>query len=407
MIERQTTDHNRRHILQMGTSLAAWGLLPRISSAASAHDPRFLLIILRGGLDGISAVMPTADPDYSRIRGKFLDDIRLAGTPFKLDGSFALNPNLKTLSKLYSQRQALILHAISTPYRERSHFDGQEVLESGFAGVSKQNTGWLNRAVDIIQTRERINGNIGLAIGHSVPLVMRGSAGILSWAPQLIPQSSADTLERLQQLYDHTDPQFASALKRGADLDSLTGSEGMMQVKRGKGRQSELLSIAKGAANLLSKPDGARIAVASLDGWDTHANEKPGSGRLARLLSTLDAIFEILATELTPVWKQTVIAVVTEFGRTVHINGTAGTDHGTGTVAFLAGGAVNGGRVVTNWPGLSRDKLYQGRDLNPTLDLRSVFKAILINHLDLPKAHIDRSVFPDSSVVIPLQDIIS
>ncbi|MGI9378884.1 MAG: DUF1501 domain-containing protein [Methyloligellaceae bacterium] len=399
-------EFDRRHILHMGTGLAAFGLIPRLASAAGAPDPRLLLVNLRGGLDGISAVMPVGDPDYMRLRSSFFSDVKSKGMPLDLDGFFALNPELKTLHRLFRKRQAIIAHATATPYRKRSHFDAQEVLESGFPAAIKADSGWMNRAISGLQTEGQISHNLGLSVGHAIPLIMRGPAKVLSWAPQILPQSSGDTIDRLMQLYQARDPELATALKMGAQLDAMAPERISRKSMRGRGNLKALEQVAKGAAKLLVRSDGARIATASIDGWDTHANEKPGTGRLARLFRALDKLVATLEQELEPVWNDTVVAVVTEFGRTVNVNGTAGTDHGTGGVAFLIGGSIKGGRVIADWPGLRERELFEGRDLRPTTDLRALIKPVLTDHLGLSARFVENDVFPESSSIKALQNII-
>ena len=402
---------SRRGLLRSGSafaaSFAASSLLPVLPSHAAARDPRFLLVILRGGLDGLSAVMPLNDPDFGRVREGFLADLVKGGEAPKLDALFHLNPAMKTLAALYAQKQALMVQAVATPYRERSHFDGQEILESGLAVAAHPDTGWLNRALALIEARGQAQGNavtpheLGLGVGPMVPLVMRGQAPVLSWSPQHLVQASDDTVTRLLALYDARDPFLAEALRRGAVTAKETKALDQSLVNRGGGGQA-VLAMAEGAARFLSKPDGPRIGTLSIDGWDTHADERPGTGRLGQLLGTLDRMFEGLYTGLKPVWDDTVIAVVTEFGRTVRINGTAGTDHGTATCAFLLGGAVKGGRVIADWPGLSDAALHENRDLKPTTDLRALLKGVLAEHLGLDAQSLGATVFPDSASVTPV-----
>ena len=403
---------SRRRLLTWSGAFAASGLLPVLPSFAATRDPRFLLIVLRGALDGLSAVMPVGDPDFARLRQGFMEDIGKAGAPLKLNDLFALNPALKTLAALYQRREAIVLHAVATPYRERSHFDGQEILESGLGKATHPDTGWLNRALEHLKGKEPVanpydkKGERGISIGTFVPLVMRGPAPVLSWSPQHLPQASDDTLMRLMSLYEARDPFLADALRRGAALDKDTRAIDMQLVGRNAGPQA-VFSMVEGAARLLAKPDGPRIGALSIDGWDTHAGQAPGTGRLGKLLGTLDEVFQGLEKGLAPVWKETVVAVVTEFGRTVRINGTAGTDHGTGTVAFLAGGAVKGGRVLGSWPTLADKALHEGRDLKPTTDLRALFKGVLIEHIGLDARLAASTIVPDSAGVAPLAGLIA
>jgi uncharacterized protein (DUF1501 family) len=413
---------SRRRFLGFSGTFAASLLVPSRPSLAGGHDPRFLFVILRGALDGLSAVMPVGDPDFARFRDGFVQDIVQAGTPLKLDATFSLNPALKTLASLYGQKQAVFVHAASTPYRERSHFDGQEVLESGLPKVTHGDSGWLNRALAAMPGTEAIGKtNRGLSIGPTIPLVMRGTAPVTSWSPQHLQEPTDDTVLRVLSLYDARDPQLAGALRKSLDLDAGTkmasGAPDMAAITV-HSRNAEtkpapvrgvdaVMQMADGAARLLARPDGPRIGALSIDGWDTHADEKPGTGRLGRLLGVLDQLFDRLHQGLAPVWNETVIVAATEFGRTVRINGTAGTDHGTATAAFVLGGAVKGGRIIADWPGLADNNLYEGRDLKATTDLRSVLMSVLADHLGLERGRLINTVFPGSEGVAPVRDLVA
>jgi uncharacterized protein (DUF1501 family) len=397
---------SRRQLLTGGAaSLALWGLLAR-SAAAGGADPRLLAVILRGGLDGLALAAPTGDPDFAGLRGALAPATTGEGAGLALDGFFVLNPSMPYLHGLYRKREALIAHAVASPYRERSHFDGQDVLESGLAGVGNAGTGWLNRAVAGMSTGGSVNRK-GLAIGAVVPLVMRGTAPVLSWIPQLndlqLPQS---TIDRLMDLYAQTDPGLARAFSQGIEIERVAASETPAPRVSGSRPFREFVETAQAAARFLSAADGPRIGVLSYNGWDTHANEGALDGQLAERLRGLDAAIRALAEGMGSAWRQTIVVVVTEFGRTARINGTAGTDHGTATVALLVGGAVNGGRVIADWPGLAEKALYEGRDLFPTRDLRAVLKGVLRDHLGIPQGALAQTVFPNSAGVIPADGLV-
>lgn len=411
---RQPASHSgalitRRRALQLGLgiSFAASGLLPPVASHAAARDPRFLLVILRGGLDGLATVMPVADPEFAAVRAEFNEDLLKVGAALPLDGTFALNACLPALGRRYAAGEALLVHAVATPYRERSHFDGQDVLESGLPSANHPDEGWLNRALTLLPGGERLAGaERGVSIGPMAPLVMRGPAPILSWSPQQLPGAPDDTVARLLALYEARDPALASALRRGAAIAEEVKSFGPGVRPRAGSAQAMVLAMAESAAQFLAKPDGPRIGALSIDGWDTHADQRPGTGRLGLLLRTLDQLIEVIARGLAPFWSDTVVAFVTEFGRTVRINGTAGTDHGTATIALLVGGAVRGGRVLADWPGLGPKALFEGRDLAPTTDLRGVLKGVLADHVGLSPARLAETVFPASRSVPPLQGLV-
>jgi uncharacterized protein (DUF1501 family) len=244
----------------------------------------------------------------------------------------------------------------------------------------------------------------GLAVGPTAPLVLRGPAPTVGWAPTQLPQAADDTAMRLMDLYRHRDTALASALSQGLQLDKIVMRDGSMRPEPGI---SAMRVSARGVAKLMAADDGPRIAALAFDGWDTHANEGGPVGRLAQLLGGLDGAFEEFQTGLGDRWRDTAIVVATEFGRTARINGTDGTDHGTGTVAFLAGGAIKGGRMIADWPGLQDSQLLDGRDLRPTTDLRAVLKGLLQDHLGIAPNALASAVFPDSADVAPMKGLIA
>lgn len=407
---REATLISRRGLLGAGVSLYAWAHLNRVASAAGARDPRLLVVILRGALDGLSAVPPINDPVYQSLR----DEIALptAGefAALPLDGFFALHPAMKNFSRLYKEGKASVVHATATHYRERSHFDGQDVLESGYEGPGRVDSGWLNRALMAMPKGERVNGKGGLGIGPATPLILRGQAPVMGWAPQAVANAGDDLAMRVLDLYRHRDPALEAALSTGLDTDKMAKQQGMTaEMARPRGGSADprgMEQAAQGAARLLVAPDGPRIAALSFDGWDTHANQGGATGRLANLLGGLDGAMGVFEQVLKPVWKDTAVVVITEFGRTARINGTVGSDHGTGTVAFLLGGAIKGGTIFADWPGLRPNELYEGRDLKPTTDLRTVLKGLLQDHLGLPAAVLAERVFPGSAHVNAMRNLV-
>src|SRR3984893_698812 len=409
-----------RHLPSRREALIGSGAL--ISSApkpkparAEGRDPRMLVIVLRGALDGLGAVAPVGDPDWIGLRGDraLVLDGKTPALP--LAGCFALNPAMPNLHRLYKAQQACIVHATATPYRERSHFDGQDVLESGMARPGAVDSGWLNRALVEMASDGQVDlrGRRALGVGAVPPLVVRGKAPVMSWVPQQLLAASDDTQARLLDLYQHTDPKLAVALQARIRLASLGGKGGMDGPKPGElpeygiaRLRAYVAETAGTAARFLAKPDGPRVGAASFVGWDTHINEGVASGQLANLLGALDGALAAIETNMGDAWRETVVAVITEFGRTARINGTDGTDHGTGTVAFLAGGALRGGRMVADWPGLKPAQLFEGRDLNPTTDLRSVLKGLLRDHLRVEESVLANTVFPDSSEIVPTAGLV-
>ena len=407
---------SRREALIGSGALFAWTQLPKLARA-EGRDPRMLVIVLRGALDGLGAVAPVGDPDWVGLRGDraLVLDGRTPALP--LDSFFALNPAMPNLHRLYKAQHATIVHATATPYRERSHFDGQDVLESGLARPGTVDTGWLNRALLALAPDGRIDprGGRALAVGPVTPLVVRGQAPVMSWAPQQLLPASDDTRGRLLELYRQTDPRLAVALDGRMRLVALSRAGGMDASKAdpsqlpppGIARVRAYFAEAAGtAARYLARPDGPRVGAMGFVGWDTHANEGAADGQLAGLLGALDSALAAIETNMGKSWRETIVAVITEFGRTARINGTDGTDHGTGMVALLAGGALRGGRVIADWPGLKPADLHDARDLKPTIDLRSVLKGLLRDHLRLEEIALASAVFPGSEEAKPMAGLV-
>lgn len=412
----------RRDFLAAG-ALAAGGafLDSRVTFAGMANGskPRLVFVILRGALDGLAAVPACGDPGYAQLRG----DLAIGrpgtdGGALPLDGIFGLHPSLSFMQQSYAARELIVFHAVATPYRDRSHFDGQNVLETGYPQPHVVETGWLNRALAALPAaagRER-----GISIAPTAPLVMRGPAAVTSWSPSHLAPLDDDTLQRISDLYSH-DPLLAQKLAEALAAAAVADGSGQtmsgdadaqahpdrrsLLAKRGKpgARYSEVVGA---AARFLRQEDGPQVAVFDTSGWDTHFNEGGARGQLAARLATLDSALGALKAGLGPVWRDTAVLLATEFGRTVAENGTRGTDHGTATAAYLLGGAVNGGRVLADWPGLSSRRLYQDRDLEPTLDLRAVMKGVLEEHLGVPERALETAVFPDSSAARPLKGLL-
>ncbi|MDQ0472866.1 DUF1501 domain-containing protein [Labrys wisconsinensis] len=391
----------RRGVLLGLGAVAAWSLMPRPGLAAAGRDPRYLTIIMRGALDSLAAVAPTFDPDYQRIRAGSLigEDGNLAGLP--LGSGYVLNPHLSTFHELYKGGQALVVHAVASPYRDRSHFDGQDVLESGMPGVGRVRNGWLNRAIATLPAGGRVHAE-GLGIGATVPLIMMGEAPVATWMPTVGASASEDIRMRLLDLYERTDQRLADALRQSAYIDGISG--GIMP--RGPARNDFLVGM-EAVGRLFAAPNGPRVGSIDLNGFDTHVNQGPVTGQLGARLGELDSGLKTLRDGLGEAWKDTVVTVITEFGRTAHMNGNLGTDHGTATLAFVVGGAVRGGRVIADWPGLAETRLYQGRDLMPTTDLRAVLKGTLHDHLGIGEQLLADRVFPQSAAVRPMADLVA
>ena len=390
---------SRRAFLMTGSALFGSAFIPHMASATGARDPRLIVLVLHGALDGLAAVGPVGDPDYAALHGPLAMERGGAHPGLPLDGFFMLNPGMPNFARMYRGKTATVVHATATNYRERSHFDGQDVLESGMAGPGFTESGWLNRAVAAVPARERVGRAGGLAIGAATPIILRGSAPVLGWAPETIPTAGDDLARRVLDLYAQTDPLLKVAMRQGLDVDRIAkndaaGLPGDNKPKGGPGSPAGMKQAAEGAARLLAANDGPRVAALVFDGWDSHAGEGGATGKLMQQLGGLDDAFAAFETGLGPAWRDTVVVAITEFGRTARVNGTVGTDHGTGTVAFLAGGALKGGRVIADWPGLKPAQLYEARDLKPTTDLRAVLKGVLADQLGLSPAVLGTAVFP-------------
>ncbi len=374
----------RRQLLQGMCMLPFAGMVvaPRFLWADSASDSRLVVIILRGAMDGLAAVPPIGDSAFSGVRGALANN---AANAFRLNSYFGLDANMPTLAALYQQQQMTVFHAAALPYRERSHFDAQNMLESGRGKAGLYDSGWLNRSL------ASLGGNqshpLGLALMSAVPLILRGKAPVTSWMPNKLPSPNDDLIGRISMMYkgdELLEPIITAAAGTNAETMGM------------KGGGNQGAAMAAMTAKLLMDADGPRVAVMDLGGFDSHAGQAQANGRLARAFKELDDTVKALAQNLAPVWDKTSILVMTEFGRTVAMNGTNGTDHGTATAAFLLGGKVNGGRVLADWPGLGQSQLHEGRDLRPTMNLHSVMKGVLAGSFRLDPGYIDRQVFPES-----------
>jgi uncharacterized protein (DUF1501 family) len=379
---------DRRSLLARGAAGGlALGLAPRMAFAKAATERRFVFIIQRGAADGLSVVAPVGDPAFAEQRGDLARDFADAT---KLDSMFALHPALAMVGGLYKNGQALFAHAVASPYRDRSHFDGQNVLETGGADAYQVRDGWLNRLLGVLPPDEAN----AIAIAATVPMALRGPNQVSSYAASTLPDANADLMQRVGMLYAG-DSQLHALWSAALATDKL--ASGIVDDSRNAAATGAL------AAKLLSPADGARIAMIETTGWDTHTNQR---GRLAAQLKGLDAMIGGLQQGLGPLWNDTLVLVATEFGRTVAINGTGGTDHGTASAAMLLGGAVKGGRVVADWPGLKTAQLFQQRDLKPTTPLDALIGGAVAEHFAVPSDRTMAALFPPSAKVAALEGLI-
>lgn len=369
---------SRRFFLAAGGATAAltsFGF-PRMAFARANTPRRFVFIIQRGAADGLETLIPYADPGYARLRGAIAVDTAAAT---RLDGMFALHPSLAETGRLYAQGQALFVHAVASPYSDRSHFDGQNVLETGGSAPYQVKDGWLNRLVAQLPHREE-----AIAFAPTVPMALRGPAQVASYAPSSLPQASDDLLLRVARLYEG-DAQLHALWTSAMDTRGVAMDSGNNRPRL------DGASLGKLAAGFLARQDGPRIAMIETGGWDTHSAQ---NNRLAAQLKNLDALIAALHDGLGDAWSQTVVLVATEFGRTAAANGTGGTDHGTGAVAMLMGGAVQGGRVLADWPGLQPGQLLENRDLKPTTSVDALIASAAGECFGIDPQRLARNLFP-------------
>ncbi|HXE67025.1 MAG TPA: DUF1501 domain-containing protein [Rhodanobacteraceae bacterium] len=391
----------RQFLANTAVGAATLMIWPKLTFGATGSDTRFLFVLLRGGLDGLESVPPYGDPGYRAIRGALALSPSAAKPAHKLDNVFALHPSFDYAAQLYAQGQFMPVVAAAPPYWGRSHFQAQNCVENGTAKPDGAQTGWLNRCIACMP------GVDGLACAAVMPLTMRGSAKVETWSPPLPTEVNPILLQRLQPLYA-ADTQlaapFARAVARQTDSPVPESGAGMMtNGKSGKKQTGGLPVMMAAAGGFMGKADGPRIAFVEDDGWDTHANE---AAIVTRKIGELDAGVKAFHQSVGAMWSRTIVVVATEFGRTAHINGTGGTDHGTGGAMFLAGGALRGGRVAGKWPGIGSRELYQDRDVHATTDFRSVFKGVLAAHLGIAESLLESRIFPGSSVAKPLGNLV-
>lgn len=367
----------RRKFLQISAGTFGLSFLsPSIGFAGTPSDTRFIFILQRGAADGLNTIIPYADPAYKNIRKEIAIEDGI-----KLDGMFAIHPALKNIHALYLQKQAKFVHAVASPYRERSHFDGQNILEGGYNRAYEYDSGWLNRFISLIpqKTSEPI------AFMQTIPLAMRGPNPVTSYMPSNIPDANQDLMMRVANLYENDKKLYDLWLKAEATKD-------MGQALSGQGAER----AGKMVASFLVKADGPRIAMLESQGWDTHSGQ---NNRLNNNLKDIDNAIGAIKTGLGDVWNNTVIIIATEFGRTAHVNGTNGTDHGTASCAMILGGKVMGGNIEADWPGLSQSSLYEGRDLKPTKNLFSLIAQTLGASYNLDPKLVAKTIFPSVSGV--------
>lgn len=366
---------DRRDFIARASLAVGAAFVPRMAFAAAPTDQRLVFIIQRGAADGLNIIVPYADPAYRRLRGALAIDPAEA---IRLDGTFALHPSLTQIGALHGEKQALFVHAIASTYRDRSHFDAQNVLETGGSAPYALKDGWLNRLTGLLTGADEK----AIALARTIPLALRGAAAVGSYSPSRVPEPSDDLMLRVGELYAADEllhPLWSSALDARA-------------IGEGSGGERGAAALGRLAAAFLTQPNGPRIAMLETGGWDTHIAQ---AGRLATQLTSLDALVAALRTGMGEKWARTTVLIATEFGRTAAINGTGGTDHGTAAAALIIGGSVLGGRVIADWPGLAAGQLHEGRDLKPTCDLGALIAGVAAETFALDPARVARRLFPN------------
>ena len=367
---------DRRGFMAAATLLAA----PQVLFAQAATERRFVFIIQRGAADGLNIVIPYAEPAYANLRGGLAIDPAAA---LKLDGTFALHPALPKLRELYAGGEATFVHAVASRYRDRSHFDAQNVLETGGKSPYQLKDGWMNRLLGMLPR----DGKEAIAFAPAVPLAMQGAVPVTTYAPSTLPEANEDLLMRVGQLYA-PDRQLHGLWTSALEARGMAG-----QRMGGGGNPQDAAALGHIAAGFLARADGPRIAMLETSGWDTHSGQ---DARLTRQLSGLDGLIGALREGMGATWAQTVVLVATEFGRTVAANGTGGTDHGTAAAAMVIGGAVQGGRIIADWPGLAPGNLFEGRDLKPTQAQDTVIASTCAEAFKLDPQRTTQVLFPDA-----------
>ena len=384
--------HRRTFVRHMCLGGIATFALPTISFAQVKQSGRFVFVLLRGGFDGLAAVVPYGDPSYQGLRSGFAyQESELT----VLNDLFGLAPGLAPLRELWQADELVTLHAMAIPYRTRSHFDGQAILETGIDRPVGSSDGWLNRLLQVMS-----GTRAGIAIAAGMPRSMTGSFEVQTWSPTQLGAVDDAYLQRLGTLY-RTDKALYGRFEAAVQQQDIVGEEPMA---RGNARRGGVAPLMQAAAKILRQDGGPNIAAVEFSGWDTHANQGLAGGALDRLLGQLAEGLVSFRTAMGDAWSNTTVVVMTEFGRTARPNGTRGTDHGTAGAGFLIGPNVKRATAYADWPGLDDQSLFERRDLKPTLDVRSVLKASIASTFDLTKAQTDR-VFPGSPEVRGVYDL--
>lgn len=371
----------RRHFLKGVGAASLVTLLPNFSFASTLSPNVLIWITLRGAMDGLNVVVPSFDEHYQKLR----PTIALTKDQLNpLEKGFGLHPALKSVHQMYQDKQAMFVHACATGYRSRSHFDGQKILENGSTDPFDP-VGWLNRFLSTQQNNQAI------AIDAGLPLIAQGDVKVSSWFPHKL-KAKEEQANLLAEMFQ-SDAKLSANFEEAMKLESMS---------MGGNQNKQFTNLAKQAGKFVSSPNGPNIVVLELGGWDTHSSQGADKGRLANQLNKFDQGMAALKSALGEKWPSTVVIAASEFGRTAAENGTKGTDHGTGNAMLVMGGAVQRSRVLSDWPGLASNQLYQGRDLQPTLDVRAVIKGVLEQHMGADQTTLN-STFPETQDIQPIR----
>ncbi len=413
---------DRRTLLKALGAAGASGLLPlsrgwaAVTGDAQTPAPRLIVVMLRGAVDGMNVVVPYADDDYYRLRSSIAINKPGSGDDknpgaLDLDGHFGLHPALASLMPLWQSKKLAFVHASGSPDETRSHFDAQDYMESGTPGIKRTGDGWMNRLLaQLPKTPDSLDA---VSLGPTLPRIFSGPENVANVplgrdATKATAMDKPEVNEAFDRMYANAGT-LGVAYKEGREsrtrvMSDLTApSDASMTMAAGMDKDASMgapppqgFSLdASQLATLIHRNPGLQVSFMQLGGWDTHVNQGAGGGQLANRLKPLGEGLSTLATQLGPEFDNTVIVVMSEFGRTARQNGTGGTDHGHGNAMWVLGGRINGGRVYGDWRGLSNDALHEGRDLPVTTDFRSVLAAVGGQHLRLSDRQL-ASVFPQA-----------
>lgn len=396
----------RRRVLAFGAGAAAALTVDRLALASGPKDRPLVVILLRGGLDGQALLPLHGDPSYPTTRGSLaLPPVGEIGGIIDLDGRVGLHPLAEALLPFWSKGQLAVAPGVASPYRGRSHFEAQNVLESGHAEYDEAaGSGWLNRAIAAAGSAES-NAPSAISLGDHLPLLLQGAVAASPHGRSTFPERGPAFMAKVASLYAN-DPLFSETFTlalRAQDTMAAALGPDHGQADAGSARAGDLVLTADLVGTALSAPNGPAAAVMEIGGWDTHQNQGAAEGPLARRIAGLAEGLAALADAFGDAWPRAMVVAISEFGRTAAPNGARGTDHGTGGAAIVMGGGLSGAARLGALPSLDPEALFEGRDVSPTLDARALFKSVLAQHWGLSRSALDKRVFPNSANVAPIK----